>query len=103
MKRGDQTVLDFDDVREQICDELMEGKSVNGVELGDVLEGEIEFAHRLAQIWNTDRSYRQHGYDQLKDDCRKAVERFVNAKMDEEVTARLESAREDHDEYEPTI
>jgi hypothetical protein len=94
---------DFEDVRDELVDRLMEDETVAGCRLKDILEGDMVLASRLAKIWKTWRSYQQHAYDDLEDDCRKAVYRFVVDHLDDEVNAILTSMREDADEYEPTI
>jgi hypothetical protein len=93
---------DFEDARDELVDRLMAGETVAGCRLQDILDGDMELAMRLAKIWKTGRSYQQHAYDDLEDDCRKAVYRFVVDHLDDEVNAILTSMREDDDEYEPT-
>lgn len=93
---------DFDDHRSDIVDSLMEGQTIERVTGADILDGDVEWGEVL-NIFKAPRDKRLDKLDLLERRIRKVIARFVRDHMDEEVTARLESAREDHDEYEPTI
>jgi len=75
------TRYDWEPALDSVVDDIIEGREVRCstglLTLHDIIEGDFEIGHRLAQIFAKGRLDQQQALDNLQSDCRKVVSKFI--------------------------